>query len=285
MRFAVLTGACCVFALIPGLGLSDAIRSEPKDTKPKLAALPRTVPAPKDNPTTAEKVSLGKQLFFDPRLSGDNSMSCATCHLPGKAFADGLPTGKGHKGKRLARNTPGLLNVAFYKTYQWDGGADSLEKQALGPIQNPNEMNQSLGELVKELNAIPGYVKQFRRVFGARVTSNGIAKALAAFQRTLVTGRSPFDRYLGGDKKALSAAARRGLELFRGTAGCIRCHHGPMLTDNKFHRLGVALKDRGRAAISKRKTTCFGSALPRFATLPKPPPTCTTVRGRHCPTS
>lgn len=222
--------------------------------KPKsLVPLPKTMPEPKDNPTTPEKASLGKQLFFDSRLSGDNTMSCATCHLPDKAFTDNLPRSKGAGKQELARNTPSVLNAGFYTNYLWDGRAKSLEEQALGPIQAPEEMKQDLGELVMELNAVPGYLDQFQKVFGTPVTKDGIAKALAAFQRTLVTAPSPFDRYLAGEGNALSEAAQRGLELFQGSAGCIECHHGPLLSDGKYYRLGVSFKDKGLMGVTGKK--------------------------------
>lgn len=230
------------------------LKTEMTENKQSLVPLPSKAPAPKANPTTAGKVALGKQLFFDPRLSGDNTMSCATCHLPGKAFGDGRSRAKGHKGKELTHNTPTLLNIGFYDNFRWDGGAKSLEQQALGPIQSKDEMNQDLQELEKELNAVPGYVRQFQNVFGTRVTRNGVAKALAAFQRTLVTKPSPFDRYLAGEKEALSKEAKRGLELFTGAAGCVRCHRGPLLSDGKFYRLGVSFNDKGRAAVTGERT-------------------------------
>eukprot|EP00913_Durusdinium_trenchii_P010922 g10251.t1 len=219
----------------------------------KLSTLPKPVPAPKDNPTTAEKVSLGKQLFFDSRLSGDNNMSCATCHLPDKAFADGLAGSKGYRGKVLSRNTPTVLNTAYFGRLLWDGRAKSLEEQSLGPITSPDEMHQDLDELEKELNAVPGYVKQFRKIYNTKVTRDGIARSLAAFQRTLVTGPSPFDRYLAGQTNALSDQAKRGFELFQGDAGCIRCHHGPLLSDGKLYRLGVSFNDKGQGLVSKQK--------------------------------
>lgn len=218
----------------------------------RMAPLPRTVPAPKENPTTPEKVALGKLLFFDPRLSGDNKMSCATCHRPDKSFSDGLALAKGAGGKTLKRNSPSLLNVGFKTTLFWDGRVKTLEEQALLPIQAADEMNQDLDELEKELNGIPGYVKQFQAVFGTNVTRNGIAKALSAFQRTLVTGPSPYDRFLAGEKVALSAEAKRGMELFFGDAGCVRCHQGPMLSDEKFYRLDSS-SDKGRGMVTGKK--------------------------------
>ena len=220
-----------------------------KQTEELLVPLPRRAPDPLDNPTTAEKIELGQQLFFDPRLSGDNNMSCASCHPPGKSFADGLPQALGRSGQRLDRNTPTLLNVAFYSTFFWDGRAGSLEEQALVPIQSPLEMNQNLAELERELNRIPAYVRQFQSVFGSKATGDAIAKALASFQRTLVTEPSPFDRYLEGEEDALSEEAKEGMELFM-EVGCVRCHHGPLLTDDRFHRVRIGHGDLGRGAVT-----------------------------------
>jgi cytochrome c peroxidase len=227
--------------------------AQSQESRNKISmSLPPAAPTPADNPTTPEKIALGKQLFFDSRLSGDNSKSCASCHLPEKAFTDGLPRAKGSGGKELARNTLTLLNVGFYSAYFWDGRAGSLEEQALFPIQAPDEMNQDLIALEKELNAVPGYVTQFQAVFVSRVTTDNIAKALAAFERTLVSRNSPFDRYLAGGKSALSEEAERGWELFRG-AECIRCHNGPNFSDSKFYRLGTTFRDRGRGAVTGEK--------------------------------
>ncbi len=235
---------------------ASAVSAQTKDVDSSgddLVPLPSTVAAPGDNPTTPAKVELGKMLFFDPRLSGDNQMSCATCHVPEKAYGDGLALSPGAGGKRLERNTQTCLNVGFFKSFFWDGRAKSLEEQSLGPIQSAVEMNQDLVELERELRAIPGYVDEFKRVFVTKPNRDGIAKALAAFQRTLVTQPSPFDRYLMGDEDALSADARQGLELFLGDVGCVECHNGPLLSDGKFYRLGVSFLDEGRAKISGNK--------------------------------
>jgi len=233
----------------------------------KLVPLPRSAPVSKNNPNTEAKVSLGKQLFFDLRLSGDNKISCATCHSPQKAFADGLPKGKGVDGKTIKRNTPTVLNTAFYKQLLWDGRANSLEEHALGPIKSPHEMNQNLDDLERELNLELGYVNQFSDVFGTRVTRQGIAKALAAFQRTLISGPSPFDRYLAGDENALSDDAKRGFELFKNEAGCARCHHGPLLSDGRFYRLGVKSKDQGRGAITGKKNDNYKFRTPSLRNI------------------
>jgi cytochrome c peroxidase len=246
---------------------SEAISEEPKKADSELVPLPRAVKAPKDNPTTPAKVELGKKLFFDPRLSGDNKMSCATCHAPEKAYGDGLALSPGAAGKPLERNTQTCLNVGFFKSFFWDGRARSLEEQALGPIESKVEMNQDLNELEVELATIPGYVTEFRNVLGTKPNRDGIAKALAAFQRTLVTEPSPFDRFLAGEKDALSDQAKRGLELFRGDAGCIECHNGPLLSDGKFYRIGVSFKDEGRAKITGKKEDRYRFRTPSLRNI------------------
>jgi len=243
---------CCRIVMIVTLiGLDgDIVGAQGRSDRPSLIPLPAAVPAPIDQPVTPEKVELGSLLFFDPRLSGDNRMSCATCHVPEKSFSDGLRLGKGHADKSLRRNTQSLLNVGFYPLLFWDGRARSLEEQALAPIESADEMHQDLHALERELNAVPGYRSRFQSVFSTDVTRRGIAQALAAFQRTLVSRRSPFDRYLLGEKAALSDEALQGLELFQGAAGCVRCHHGPLLSDNKFHRIGIGLDDDGLGAVT-----------------------------------
>lgn len=233
----------------------------------RLAPLPLVAPAPADNPTTPEKVSLGKQLFFDPRLSGNNTMSCSSCHMPDRFFGDGVDWNKGENGITLVRNTPSCMNVGFYTNFFWDGRAASLEEQALGPIQSDIEMNQNLDQLEKELNDVPGYVEQFQAVFGSKPNRKDIAMALAAYQRTLVTEPSPFDLYLLGDEKALSADAKRGLELFVGEARCIECHNGPMLSDGKFYRMGISEEDIGREAATGKKEDRYRFRTPSLRNI------------------
>lgn len=251
---------------------SESIAEEPKTADSELVPLPRQIKVPKANPTTPMKVELGKKLFFDPRLSGDNEMSCATCHMPGKAYGDGLALSPGAGGTPLERNTQTCLNVGFFNSFFWDGRAESLEEQALGPIESKVEMNQNLDELEAELAAIPGYVTEFRNVFRTKPNRDGIAKALAAFQRTLVTEPSPFDRFLSGDKDALSDEAKRGLELFRGNAGCIECHNGPLLSDGKFYRIGVSFKDEGRAKITGKKEDRYRFRTPSLRNIAETAP-------------
>lgn len=239
---------------------------------PRLVPLPAEAPAPADNPTTPEKVALGKQLFFDPRLSGNNTMSCASCHKPERWFADGIEWNKGETGVTLVRNTQTCLNVGFYSTFFWEGRATSLEEQALGPIESEIEMNQDLGELERELNAVPGYVAQFQAVFGSKPNRKDVAKALAAYQRTLITGPSPYDRYLMGEDDALSDDAKRGLELFAGKARCIECHNGPNLTDGRFYRMGVSEEDVGRVKATGRKDDRFRFRTPSLRNVAETAP-------------
>ena len=246
---------------------TSGIQSESETDAKKLVPLPREVPAPKDNPTTPAKVELGKLLFFDPRLSGDNKMSCATCHVPEKAYGDGLALSPGMGGKLLARNSQTCLNVGFFECFFWDGRAGSLEEQALGPIQSSVEMNQNLDSLEAELAAIPGYVTRFQDVFGTNPNTSGIVKALAAFQRSLIAEPSPFDRFLAGDKDALTDDAKQGFELFRGEAGCVRCHNGPLLSDGKFYRLGVSSTDEGRAMVTKNTADRYRFRTPNLRNI------------------
>jgi cytochrome c peroxidase len=212
------------------------------------------VPIPPANPQTAAKVQLGAQLYFDPRLSADDTISCATCHEPSTAWANHNATDTGIKGQVGSRNSGTILDAAYMNFQFWDGRATSLEEQALGPIHNPMEMGETLENVVRKLNGIPGYLTQFRAVFGTDVTEDGIAKAIAAFERTVVTGPSSYDQFLAGDTTALSPAAQRGLAVFSGKGRCVLCHGGPMLSDQSFHNLGVGMNrenpDVGREAVT-----------------------------------
>lgn len=227
--------------------------ADTKDEFPVPAGLP-PLTIPKDNPMTKAKVELGKQLYFDKRLSVDNTVSCASCHDPKKGWSNDDATAEGTKSQRGGRSSPTVINSA-YSTFQfWDGRAGSLEEQATGPIMNPIEMSMPSADIVeKKINDIPGYRKQFQEVFGGPATLKNIGLAIAAFERTVLSGDAPYDRFIAGDKKALSPAAQRGLELFKGKAHCSACHSGHSFTDNAFHNLGVNIHkgDKGREAISK----------------------------------
>jgi cytochrome c peroxidase len=209
---------------------------------------------PKDNVPSPEKISLGKQLYFDPRMSLDNTVSCATCHDPQKGWSNGEAVATGVGGLKGGRSSPTIINAAYGRMQFWDGRAANLEEQALGPIQNPIEMTMSLDKVVERLNQIAGYQQQFQDIFGTDVTSEGIALAIAAYERTVLSGDAPYDRFKAGDTSALSESAQRGLKLFTGRAQCTSCHSGPNFTDNAFHNVGVSIDketpDLGRFEIS-----------------------------------
>lgn len=218
-----------------------------------IEPLPALPPIPADNTMTPEKVMLGKMLFFDPRLSGSNWISCATCHNPVMGFTDRLPRAFGHAMSEGPRNTPTILNAAFIAVQFWDGRAKTLEEQALGPVQAEVEMKQSLPQMVGNLKAVPEYVRLFSKIFPGDDPVNpvNIAKAIAAFERTLITPDSPYDRFLSGDKEAIDQIARKGFDLFQ-SKGCIACHNGPALTDSGFHRIKVpGSVDEGRFKVTK----------------------------------
>ena len=212
------------------------------------------VPIPADNPQTAEKVALGKLLFFDRRLSGPNTLACATCHQPGKGMSDGLPRPRAVTGE-LARNSMTVWNTAYMRALHFDGNRASLEEQVDKAI--PGGMAQPYPALLAELGAIPEYKERFAAVFPDGITQANIAKAIAAFERSLLTFRSPFDRYRAGDKHALSSEQKEGMDLFfSARTGCSSCHVAPLFTDNAWHNLGVPqvgpkAVDNGRADVTK----------------------------------
>ncbi|WP_089720572.1 cytochrome-c peroxidase [Candidatus Entotheonella palauensis] len=205
---------------------------------------------PDDEPPSDAELELGKTLFFDPRLSGNNRLSCASCHNPDLGFGDGLALGLGTQGNRLTRHTPHLYNLAWNTAFLWDGGAESLEEQVLEPIAARNEMSMPLDRLMVKLSRVPYYRNAFAKVYPeAGLIPETIARAIAAFERTLISDNSPFDRYMKGDPNAMSAAAIRGMKLFEGKANCIACHSGPNFTNESFHNLGLGDEDPARAAI------------------------------------
>ncbi|HTI68399.1 MAG TPA: cytochrome c peroxidase [Candidatus Limnocylindria bacterium] len=222
---------------------------KPYDRQEALAKYrrPASVPCPEDNRPSAARVDLGKRLFFDPRLSGPNSISCASCHNPAFSWGDGLPKGVGFGSKELGRRTPTILNVAFGELMFWDGRAASLEEQALGPIQSPGEMNQPLEGMVTKLQNIPGYQPLFEKAYpGEPIAPATIAKAIATFERTVISEKAPFDDWVTGNESAISASAKRGFDLFNTKANCAACHTGWNFTDDGFHDIGLVSTDIGR---------------------------------------
>ena len=205
------------------------------------------IPQPEDNPITKAKVELGAMLFFDPRLSESNMMSCATCHHPKMGYSDGVPLFIGDHGNIGPRATPTAQNLAWNSTFFWDGRAASLEEQALMPIDSPEEMAQDMAEVIQELRQA-GYYPYFKEAFGkgAVMTIENVGKAIATYERILVSVNSPFDRYMSGDRTALSSSQLRGKHVFETKAQCTTCHFGPQFTDDGFHNIGIDTTDVGR---------------------------------------
>lgn len=211
---------------------------------------PTEIPFPEDNAYSPNKVALGKLLYFDTRLSGSKLLSCASCHNPGYGWSDGQPLAVGHGMQILGRRSPTILNAAWGEIFFWDGRADSLETQALGPIASPGEMNMPLDQLVDVIAAIPDYVQLFDDAFpGEGITLDNIAKSIATFERTVVSSRAPFDAWIAGDETAIPDAAKRGFQIFAGKANCTACHSGWNMTDDSFHDIGLASIDEGRGAL------------------------------------
>jgi cytochrome c peroxidase len=226
--------------------------------QPYQLKVPRGLPSlsiPSDNPLTEARVALGKQLFFDKRLSRDNSVSCASCHDPSRGWSNGQAVAQGIGGQLGKRSVPSIVNVTYHTFLFWDGRAGSLEEQAQAPILNSSEMAMpTMAEVEARLGRIEGYRQQFQRAFGSDVTAANVAKALAAFERTILSGNAPYDRYKAGETDALSEAALRGLKLFFHKAHCAACHSGPNFSDGAFHNIGISSKDKdfdvGRQEIS-----------------------------------
>ena len=212
---------------------------------------------PADNPMTNAKVELGRLLYFDKRLSADDTVACATCHAPERGFTDNAPVSTGIKGQKGGRGAPTVINRALSDTQFWDGRAMSLEAQAKGPLTNPIEMGMPNHDaVVAKLKNIKGYQSMFVRAFGKPgVNIDTVAQAIAAFERTVLSGNSKYDRYQAGDKKAMTEAEARGMELFNGKARCATCHGGVNFTDEQYHNIGVGMDaaepDMGRYNVTK----------------------------------
>lgn len=206
---------------------------------------------PEDNPPIESRIRLGHTLFFDTRLSRTGGQSCASCHNPAFAWGDGQPVGLGDNLNRLGRRSPSILNLAWGEPLMWDGRAETLEEQALGPLVSDAEMNMPLENLVETLEGIEGYRSMFADAFDGdeTITPDRVALAIAAYERTVVSGMAPFDAWVEGDETAIDEAALRGFALFAGRANCATCHEGWRFTDDGFYDIGLEGDDRGRGAL------------------------------------
>jgi|RhiMetdeSRZDD1v2_1073273.scaffolds.fasta_scaffold26761_7 cytochrome c peroxidase len=252
---AFALGAALGFATLGALALwpSGGNARQPGD---ELAALkarfarPTFVPNPSFNPPTPAKIALGKRIFGDPEMSATGTISCASCHDPKLAFTDGEPTGKGITGRRLVRHTPSLWNLAWSPLLFWDGRATTLENQIRFPIEHPDEMGSSLDNAVDRFSRHNDYVRAFAEAFPSEpaITAGNIAKAVAAYERTLVSPPTRFDRWVAGDEKSLTPSEINGFKLFAGKGKCISCHKGFAFTDYNFYDIGLPSEDKGRGA-------------------------------------
>jgi cytochrome c peroxidase len=250
--------------LFPLAALTALLAAGPARTPP--LGLDAYMPVPPSNPLTAEKVALGRKLFFDAVLSRDRTISCATCHDPKLGFTDNKPVAEGIAGQKGTRRTPRLINRGYGRSFFWDGRAATLEQQVLEPIENPIEMDMKLPEVTARLNADAAYAAEFRTVFSRPPDVEALQQALASYVRSIVSGDAPYDRYVAGQSDALTPAQRRGLELFRGKGNCSVCHLGPNLTDEEFHNTGVGWKDGASEDPGRAKVTSAASDSGAFKT-------------------
>lgn len=242
-----------------------------------LRGLDAYMPIPEDNPLTPEKVALGRELFFDKQLSRDRSLSCGTCHDPKRVFTDEKPVAVGVFKRKGNRRTPTLVNRGYGKIFFWDGRITGLEKQVVQPILAEKEMDLTLEEVIIRLNQAPRYRRWFQQVFHREIHSEDLGRALASYVRTILSGDSPYDRYIEGRRKALSKEARQGLRLFRGKAGCAPCHAGLNFSDEDFHNTGVAwrggrLLDPGRYKVTEREKDLGAFKTPVLREVARRPP-------------
>ncbi len=239
-----------VVAVQKNLDLSDFWRSVFKRPDHAAATLA-------SDPTIAGKIELGRRFFEDPRLSGGNDSSCASCHKPALAFTDGLARALGSSGTPLKRNTPTLFNLAWSPRFNWDGSVTSLESQAVAPITRPTEMNGTFGAIIEVIQRDPELSKRFRQAFGSvAVTKDLILSALASYVRSLISPKTRFDAWIEGDNSALSETEVAGFRLFVGAAGCVSCHAGWRFTDDELHDIGLdnELSHGGRLKAQNFKT-------------------------------
>ena len=235
---------------------------------------PMEIPA--DNPMTPEKVALGRQLFFDERLSGDGTRSCYSCHVCEKGLTDGLAKAVGAFNKQLPRSSPTLWNIGYQKEFYWDGRSGSLEKQALAAWTGAN-MGAKADEIVAKLNKLEGYHDQFHKVFGGDATPDSVVKAIAAYERTIITGDTPWDhwRATGGDESRMSPEVKRGWGVFQ-TAKCNNCHDGVLFTDFQYHNVGIGMDqkepDVGRFKVSNNPKDTGAFKTPTLRDIAKSAP-------------
>lgn len=244
--YGIFAGAILAFMGIGSVAAEDATIDALKQSYRR----PSTIPFPASAPYSPQMATLGKMLFFDPRISGAQNLSCASCHNPSFGYEVPVAGAIGSANTPLGRKASTILNAAYTPVFFWDGRAKSLEDQAQGPISTPAEMNGKFPEIVARLRDVPEYSSWFDRLFpGSGVSKANLLTAIATYERTVVTGWAPFDHWVEGDENAISAAAKTGFGIFNGKAGCSGCHTGWNFTDNKFHDIGLETDDIGRGKL------------------------------------
>lgn len=248
--------------------------------EPEILPIPKQLPQyeemqiPADNPMTPEKVALGRQLFFDKRLSVDGTRSCYSCHVCEKGLTDGLAKAVGALNKALPRSSPTLWNIGYHKEFYWDGRSGSLEKQGMAAWIGGN-MGAKADEIATKLNAVSGYKSQFQKVFGSDVTPENIIKAITAFERTIISGDTAYDRWKAGDEAAISDEAKRGAKLFKDLK-CTNCHDGVLFTDQQYHNVGIGMDakepDVGRFKVSNKPEDTGAFKTPTLRDITKSAP-------------
>src|ERR1044072_3698758 len=265
----------CLLVLVVAflIGCNRGFNPEIQPLPAQLATYePMSIPA--DNPLTPEKVALGRQLFFDERLSFDGSKSCYSCHVCEHGLTDGLPKAIGAGNKQLPRSSPTLWNIGYHKEFYWDGRSGSLEKQALAAWTGAN-MGAKADEIVAKLNALQGYKTQVQKLFQSDATPDNVVKAIAAYERTIISGNTAWDRWKAGDNTAISQSAYRGWNIFQAIK-CNNCHDGVLFTDQQYHNIGIGMDqqtpDVGRFTVTKKPEDTGAFKTPTLRDIAKSAP-------------
>lgn len=260
--------------LLSVLGTFAVVDAQTRDSGPGVAAVqdaaqlaafrrPESIPFPADNPYTPTKAALGKMLFFEPRLSRDKNLSCASCHNPSFGWEVPFDRAIGAGGAPLGRHAPTTINLAWTSVFFWDGRAPSMEAQAQGPIEADVEMDLPLAEAVKRLEQISGYRSAFSRAFpDGGITGQNLLRAIATYERTIVSGQTRFDRWVEGDPDSMTEQEKHGFVLFTGKGRCADCHGGWNFTDDAFHDIGLATEDSGRMQVTGKEQDQFQFKTP-----------------------
>ena len=274
------TRSLVLIAVVFVAACSSNVRQSSGGFQPQIESLPpqlatyEPMSIPPDNPMTPEKVALGRQLFFDERLSADGSKSCYSCHVCEHGLTDGLPKAIGAGNKQLTRSSPTLWNIGYHKEFYWDGRSPSLEKQALAAWTGAN-MGAKADEIVAQLNALHDYKTQFQRVFQSDATADNVVKAIAAFERTIISGNTAWDRWRAGDNTAISQSAWRGWNIFQ-SINCKNCHDGVLFTDEQYHNIGIGMDqkdpDVGRFKVTNKPEDTGAFKTPTLRDIEKSAP-------------